>query len=1167
MATRGLNIPLDIGASITPLVGKTGNNTYQEDNPSAPSPARITHMANVLPTTLGYNSAFAPILPDDWNSVSAAPIWVREQYSSDKVANALKSARIQHVIPWETGAQERVFIILAEGGVFLYNPAAERNWNNISEYDDTLTLYETIKLLPPDTAKFNLWTYAAVSNRLYIYRQGLGKVYVIGDTTLATDASNWNVTVETLYTKEDSLFQVVAITPSFLNMEGQVGLFKAGNRLGFWDSDNAIAWSSAFIPVDFTPDVVSLAGITTFSDIAGDIVTILPTTDGFMVYSTGSIVRIDPLTSSAERWGATVIRASGGIDFYTQATVGGDPEYHVAWTQRGVLEIAGRQARTILHEEYQHLSSLAAPNGTPYLYMVTLVGDTYLLVSQASEWQLYQPNNAVRLGTLKGKDRDYYFYLPAIPEGGKFIPGWFHVVAGTIPDFIDQELDPEEWEEPNPNDLPPLHEAKPLIPFYTGYRYQTPNILRTNGWPTFEQDESDSVPRQNFVSGAWPEIYFKPQEEVNLRQPDGGCMLKPSIVNGPWTMPAQVPQWLIPDWWARQDTVNTDYPRRFIDAAGQDFMDIVDDTMLKLNQDIAKYWSPETGIIQYPTQLDKRAICQPFDGESLEGRSALGWEAYGYSLDQHTRKLEEGEKLTDLLDLNRLHHIEPRTAEEVEANEFLTESEYESLRQYLYGDNLLTPQIHRQFKQTMAREVPFDLVAPRVVQNSCGIFIYVFIDDVSGAMLRYGETGIYEEAQHRDYTTPNYDWKTVYNAPVHQETEGPFLLNYLSWNLVQSMRVFPSSWNGKSRTEINKMMRPTDDELEHTPQWRPVFIAELSGLGYATRVSSTWTTYRKTISRARLWMSSPDGECTPRGPSISLNTEDPGDVSDPTDDVFSYLWDSASGFSGEPPQYKPPEIGDGPNGYDNYYWPVNIAYGAVFREGTKAPLYPIYDKAWVLDRELDKWGSIDLAHSQIFQTAPINSLSSSVALTWGNYDVEVGSGKVMPFGIVPKFPVPELSDPNHNGWEDIYNWLEWSGWDYPKQYQLPTLVASTGAAGQLEIDSIALTRDGYTKLVGVSGKDLYQGSVRVRGSYQGSSFERSAYLGINRESISAGFLWATSDWNNSERSKEFSAPFVLIGKEFQIAIEGSFKLHKLLCYGQPTGALRFHGPRITGGLD
>lgn len=1161
MATRGLNIPLDTGASITPLVGKTGNNTYQEDNPSAPSPARITHMANVLPTALGYASAFAPILPDDWGSVAEAPIWVDENYSAGEVANALKSARIQHVIPWETGAQERVFIILAEGGVFLYNPAAERYWSAISDYKDTLTLYETIKLLPPDTAEFNLWTYAAVSNRLYIYRQGLGKVYVIGDTALATDASNWDTAVETLYTKEDSLFQVVAITPSFLNMEGQVGLFKAGNRLGFWDSDNAIAWSSAFIPVDFTPDVVSLSGITTFSDIAGDIVTILPTTDGFMVYSTGSIVRIDPLPNSAERWGATVIRASGGIDFYTQATVGGDPEYHVAWTQRGVLEIVGRQARTILHEEYQHLSSLAGPWGDPYLYMVTLVGDTYLLVSQSSEWQLYQPNNSVRLGKLEGKDRDYHFYLPAIPDGGEFIPGWFDVVAGTLPDFIDPELDPLDWEEPNPHDLPKLSEAKPLIPFYTGYRYQTPNILRTSGWPTFEQDESDSVPRQDFVSGAWPAIYFKPQEQVNLRQPDGSCMLSPSIINGPWTMPAQVPQWLIPDWWAKQDTVNIDYPRRFIDAAGQDFMDIVNDTMFKLNQDIAKYWSPESGIIQYPTQLDERAICTPFDGEYLEGRSAKGWVVSGYSLDQHTRELEEGEKLTDLLNLNRLREIELRTPEEVEANEFLTESEYESWRQYLYGDNLLTPQIHRQFKQTMAREVPFDIVAPRVVQNSCGIFIYVFIDDVSGAMLRYGETGIYEEAQHRDSSSDD-GWKTVYNASVHQEIEGPFLLNYLNWKLVQNMRVFPSSWIGKSRTEINKMMRPTDDELEHIPQWRPVFIAELSGLGYATRVTSTWTTYRKVISRARLWVSSPDGECIPRSPTVSLNTEDPGDVSDPTEGMFEDSWDSSNRFSGEPPQYKPPEIGDGPNGYDSYYWPVNLAYGARFREGTKAPLYPIYDKAWVLDRELDKWGSIDLSHSQIFQTAPINSLSSSVALIWEDWEVEVGTGKAMPFGIVPKFPTPELNAVGYYDWIDIRDWSEWSGWDYPKYYQLPTLVASSGAAGQLEIDSIALTRDGYTKLVGVSGKELYHGSVRVRGSYTGSSFERSAYLGINQEAISASFQRTSSRDN-----KEFSAPFVLIGKEFQIAIEGSFKLHKLLCYGQPTGALRFYGPRITGGLD
>ena len=112
------------------------------------------------------------------------------------------------------------------------------------------------------------WSKCVLNRRLYVYREGAANILRMN---LAGTA--WEV-----------------LTPTFVTATNIAGIFSARGRLGLWDIAGAIYTSSDIDPMDFTPSVSTLANVVTPTALQGKIVSILGQPEGFMVYSTSSIL-------------------------------------------------------------------------------------------------------------------------------------------------------------------------------------------------------------------------------------------------------------------------------------------------------------------------------------------------------------------------------------------------------------------------------------------------------------------------------------------------------------------------------------------------------------------------------------------------------------------------------------------------------------------------------------------------------------------------------------------------------------------------------------------------------------------------------------------------------------------------------------------------------------
>lgn len=153
---------------------------------------------------------------------------------------------------------------------------------------------------------------------------------------------------------------VIGITPSFLNMAGQLGIFSAGTRLGFWDSEDSVSWSSMDDYTDFTPSLTTLAGSAIFSDVAGRIVTIQQLGDGFVIYSTQSIVYVAKEEGQLLLWSPKQL-AKIGLSYRKQVTPSYYKHEHYAWTGDGLMRVAAGQVELIVPEVLDLMKKHNAP--------------------------------------------------------------------------------------------------------------------------------------------------------------------------------------------------------------------------------------------------------------------------------------------------------------------------------------------------------------------------------------------------------------------------------------------------------------------------------------------------------------------------------------------------------------------------------------------------------------------------------------------------------------------------------------------------------------------------------------------------------------------------------------------------------------------------------------
>lgn len=350
-------------------------------------PLRIYEGFNYLPTEYGVKSYFG-LAPTEAISI---PTGLPPQ---------------DHFV-YQTEFYSNAHITLARDGIYV-------NGTRVVEVDEPA----------PDTDL--LWTRTTIDNITFIYRQGSPKVYILNealqdDPPVKDKYFNGlaaSLTEEGRRSVTDGFIVINSFVPTTLNMEGQVGIYNIKGSLGFWDVEDAVAWSALNDFTEFTPSLSTLANIAKLEGVRGHITTILPHGDGAIVYATNSIVGIKPDTLSVLRFKSEVILEKAGVSYPKEVVAATPSTTHIAYTAAGFMQIVDFKASNIVPQ----LTDFLRPTRTPqYLQMMN---NRYLIVNVMAEGFL---EGNVELSTT---------------EGDKFEFEWDDV-------YLDREGLPEEYIDGN----------------------------------------------------------------------------------------------------------------------------------------------------------------------------------------------------------------------------------------------------------------------------------------------------------------------------------------------------------------------------------------------------------------------------------------------------------------------------------------------------------------------------------------------------------------------------------------------------------------------------------------------------------------------------------------------------------------------------------------------
>lgn len=513
---------------------------YYEDRPENPIPAVPFHALNVMPTPLGYKSFFQPLG------------FYRDNPDTPDPTEGLQNVNFQDIFSYQTINAYNISIGLVEGGIYAYSGT-----NVSTSSTEDLHYWTKIAEVPFDTGIKFLWTRCVLDNIVYMYHQGDDLLYALVDYAEYNERLLSDPDMQGIYVSEFYQFGIIAKKPTFLNMEGQVGIFKADNRLGFWDTDNSVAWSSAINKYDFKPDATTFAGNTKFTSVAGSITTILSSGRGFVIYATASVIRIDP-ASSSERWTSTPIFAKIGVLYPEQVTCGAEDTTHYFWaTSGGIYEFSGITAKPYEPE----LSAFFRTQG-PITYLKYLAGK-YLFVDIAA--QEIRDSGAERYGRQVYDGRGNPFIANPPPRfddpnyNAPFPLSLIQQASGMAPDLGLQDFEPEPEVFPDPG------KDEALIPCYTGWKFVLPGglvNLNTLGWSS--SDTTDLDPAN-----------FPPIHGWTFGPTDYNCITAKR--SNRFNNNSQ--------YWSYEAGPITSPPgARFIDAAGDDFMAIINDSLDKLSE-------------------------------------------------------------------------------------------------------------------------------------------------------------------------------------------------------------------------------------------------------------------------------------------------------------------------------------------------------------------------------------------------------------------------------------------------------------------------------------------------------------------------------------------------------------------------------------------------------
>lgn len=410
---------------------KNLSRTAREDSPESMFPILAYDGQNILPTPWGYRSYFA----------------TNEKLLKDAVARLLSNVRCENIFWYQSVQLDNVLVALASDGIYITNTDIDTAWIKVVN----LSAADTDPLVRKQ------WSFCTINNITFMYLQGTGSFYglvdsaryaeaatptIITGATVSQVATHWNV-------------GVLSYTPTFLNMAGQLGIFKAGNRLGFWDSDASVSWSSALYVEDFTPSVTTLAGFSKFADVIGSITRICQHGDGFIIYATRSIVGVSNNVNEKSKFSGRALLSNSGVLFDRQIAVAQPDSLHYALTSSGLYTITNFQPEVIATDI---IDGLVEAND--YLCLDYIDG-RYLFINTINGWQ----SSIIDFEGTTGIDVEgNEFTLPAVnypnPENAKdlldsYLNGRNELIQDALKDFI-------------PDDDPVVRpdEGKALLPCY-----------------------------------------------------------------------------------------------------------------------------------------------------------------------------------------------------------------------------------------------------------------------------------------------------------------------------------------------------------------------------------------------------------------------------------------------------------------------------------------------------------------------------------------------------------------------------------------------------------------------------------------------------------------------------------------------------------------------------
>lgn len=323
-------------------------NTDKEDGEEKTLPILAYEGYNFLPTSYGYKSYFG----------------TNYKLNIDKL-----NSRAQWILLYQLPNFQSRLIALCEDGIWICNA----NIAN-SQWQQVVTFYNSSSSPYYNSSVFEEWTWCVIENVLYMYQQGRSTAWKtsVGTATygiwsiggseflggvsslLGNNASNWGSfeSWEQDYITSSPTIDLVIVEhiPNFLNMSGQMGIFKAGTRLGFWDSANSVSWSSNLDLTDFTPSLENLAGNTIFGAVVGRIVTIKSHGEGFVIYSTKSIVGVTFSIQGNLLWDGKTILDNTGIRYSKSVCFGKSDSEHFIFSTSGIFQLGNYMSITGKYE-------------------------------------------------------------------------------------------------------------------------------------------------------------------------------------------------------------------------------------------------------------------------------------------------------------------------------------------------------------------------------------------------------------------------------------------------------------------------------------------------------------------------------------------------------------------------------------------------------------------------------------------------------------------------------------------------------------------------------------------------------------------------------------------------------------------------------------------------